>query len=355
MIILPFTGKIWSSIEGINMEKMDWMRRVKVFQKFSSVLLEKQTSWEQWAKQAKLHNPWFTEENVRNALLAIVHMLTKDKLEQMLAGIPITENRKKVGVIMAGNLPLVGFHDFMCILLSGNLVYAKVSAQDPVLIKILAEILLEIEPAFRERVFFVERMNDMDAVIATGSDNSAKYFNYYFSSIPHIIRKNRTSIGILNGTETKEDFIMLGKDIFMYFGLGCRNISKLYVPNDYHWIPFFEAIEVYHEAGNHHKYQNNYSYNKSVYLINSVKHFDNGFVLLTESQELVSPLGVIFYEPYADASDLKVKLSQWQDKIQVIASRASWYPQSIPFGCAQTPELWDYADGVNTLEFLATV
>ena len=323
------------------------------FVTLANELLNRKDNWGEWARLAKIYNPWFTELNVAYALSSIIDMLQVDNLNALLEGIKFEQKGKKIGVVMAGNLPLVGFHDFMCILLSGNQVYAKLSTQDPVLLKIVSDILFEIAPELKERVYFVEKLNGMDAVIATGSDNSAKYFNYYFSSIPHIIRKNRTSLAVLNGEETREELEELGNDIFTYYGLGCRNISKIYLPAGFPINKFFEAIEKFHDVGNHNKYQNNYSYNKSVYLINSITHLDNGFLLLTESTELVSPLGVLFYEYYSSLQELENNLLLWKDKIQVITSRQGWFPGSIKLGKAQRPEVGDFADGVNTLEFLA--
>ena len=320
------------------------------------MLVANKDQWKNWAQQAKQYNAWFTEESVENSLQGILEMLNINDLEKLFYRYNFHNANKKVGVIMAGNIPLVGFHDFMCILLSGNLVYAKVSSQDPFLIKKIAQMLEEINPVFKNKIFFVEKLNDVDAIIATGSDNSAKHFIHYFSHIPHIIRKNRSSIGILNGLESNEDFINLGKDIFTYYGLGCRNISKLYVPKGYSWNKFFEGIQIYEHIGNHHKYQNNYSYNKSVYLINSVIHLDNGFILLTEnSNEIISPLGVIFFEEYNTIHDLDNQITKYQEKLQVVVSKQAWYPKSVPFGKAQFPNIDDFADNVDTLEFLAKI
>lgn len=301
-------------------------------------------------------NPWFDERNVTNALNGIILLLNKDNLQDWLFVYdikPITP--KKVGVIMAGNIPMVGFHDFLCVLLAGHELYAKVSSEDSFLIKMLADRLTRLEPRFKEVIHFVDLLKEADAVIATGSDNTARYFEYYFAKKPHIIRKNRTSLGILAGNETATDFLDLGEDIFRYFGLGCRNVSKLFVPENYSFKSFFEAIEEFSYVLDHHKYQNNYDYNKSILLVNRSPHLDNGFVLLSESEQLVSPISVLFYQTYPDAAGLKNQLSAIQDKTQALVSAQGWYPGSIAFGQAQCPAVWDYADGVDTLAFLISL
>jgi hypothetical protein len=260
-----------------------------------------------------------------------------------------------VGVIMAGNIPMVGFHDFLSVLISGHILYAKLSSDDTFLIKMLAERLLKLETRFEKNILFMDLLKEADAVIATGSDNTARYFEYYFSKKPHIIRKNRTSLGILTGNETTADFLALGEDIFRYYGLGCRNVSKLMVPDNYSFDEFFKAIESYSYMLDHHKYQNNYDYNKSILLVNQSTHLDNGFLLLSESEQLVSPISVLYYQTYTNAPDLKNKLATIRDKIQVVVSSAGWYPDSIAFGQAQCPAVWDYADGVDTMAFLQSL
>ncbi len=254
---------------------------------------------------------------------------------------------KIVGIVMAGNIPMVGFHDLMCVLLSGHFAAIKISSQDSYLTVRLIGWLLDIEPKFRKSLEIRERLTNIDAVIATGSDNTARYFEFYFKDIPHIIRKNRSSVAILTGEETTEDFKALGKDLFWYFGLGCRNVSKLLVPKDYKFDPFFEAIQEFEEVGNHHKYRNNYDYNKSIYLVNGEPHLDNGFVLLRASEDLVSPISVIFKQEVEGEAEIKAFLDTHQEKIQCVVGKGY-----IPFGSAQLPLPWDYADHVDTLEFL---
>jgi hypothetical protein len=306
------------------------------------------------SRQAASKNNWFTEYNVKKALEGVIKQLDEQDLRHWIEkyNIGTSATPKKVGIVMAGNIPLVGFHDFLCVLLAGHEVYAKVSSQDPILPPFVGNMLLEIEPGFAPYIHFEERLNMAEVMIATGSDNSSRYFNYYFGKMPHIIRQNRTSVAVLTGKETSDDFCRLADDIFIYFGLGCRNVSKIYVPENYTFDKFYEAIEDRAGIREHHKYNNNYDYNKSIYLINSVPHLDNGFLILTENKSLVSPISVLYYERYQDESDLALRIQQNRQKIQCIVSKNAWYPQSLSFGEAQQPNVWDYADGVDTMAFL---
>lgn len=301
-------------------------------------------------------NPWFDAQNVTNALNGITYLLDKQNLQDWLFVYNMDKiSSKKIGVVMAGNIPMVGFHDFLSVLISGHTLYAKLSSEDTFLMKMLAQRLIQIEPRFATSIYFVEILKEADAVIATGSDNTARYFEYYFAKKPHIIRKNRTSLGILTGKETPAELKALGRDIFQYFGLGCRNVSKVLVPTGYTFDQFFQAIEFFQYIPAHHKYHNNYDYNKSILLVNRTPHFDNGFVLVTESEQMVSPISVLFYQQYADRNDLKAHITANQDKIQCVVSAESWFEHSLDFGQAQCPAVWDYADGVDTIAFLANL
>lgn len=302
---------------------------------------------------ARAENSWFTEDTIDLALEGLQHYLDETKLRQWTQGLPtVPATTKKIGVVMAGNIPLVGFHDFLTVLISGHILWAKLSSQDSFLLKYIAHILLEIEPRFQESLIFAERLNDVDAIIATGSDNSSRYFEYYFAKYPHIIRKNRTSVAVLNGEESEEELYALGQDVFQYYGLGCRNVSKLYIPTDYSLEPLMNAWQPYQSVLNHHKYHNNYDYIKSIYLVNGEPMYDTGFVLLRKSPDLVSPIATVFYEQYQHEAGLTQTLAAQQSKIQCIVSQNGRFPDSIPFGQAQQPELWDYADGVDTLAFV---
>lgn len=312
--------------------------------------------------KAYSQNHWFIPDFVTNALKAIgEEYLNEEKLRTWLNTYQLQSGQpdfvpKKIGVVMAGNIPAVGFHDLLSVLLSGHHLMAKLSTDDRVLMMFLIEKLIEIAPALAQRITLAERLNAADAYIATGSDNTARYFEYYFSKKPHLIRRNRTSVGILTGEETNEELMGLGRDVYSYFGLGCRNVSKIFVPTGYDFSKFYEAIEPQLDFfRNHHKYFNNYEYNKSVYLVNREPHLDNGFLMLRETDSLVSPISVLFFEYYTDANDLKSKLEAHSEKIQCIVSKEGHFPSSLPLGEAQKPSLYDYADGVDTMAFLTNL
>ncbi|MFY0652338.1 MAG: acyl-CoA reductase [Cyclobacteriaceae bacterium] len=293
-------------------------------------------------------NNWFTKENVIFALTGLLNYLKEESLSKWLNKYNIKNKMsKRVGVVMAGNIPMVGFHDLLTVLLSGHHIMVKMSSQDSVLIKYVIDTLIDIDPSFRDKISIVDRLNEADAFIGTGSDNSARYFKYYFGSKPHIIRKNRTAVAVLTGKETAEDIKTLGWDIFRYYGLGCRNVSKLLVPEDYDFQFFLDSLAEYDFIGDHHKYRNNYDYNKSIYLVNGEPHLDSGFLLLKESSDIVSPISVLFYEKYVDSGQLSVYLRENKEKIQCVVGDGY-----IPFGRAQQPGVEDYADGVDTMEFL---
>jgi hypothetical protein len=303
-----------------------------------------------WASRAKNENGWFTEDNVFLALDHISsHYLDEDLLVNYSSDMQ-PDVRKTVGVVAAGNIPLVGFHDLLSVVLSGHKALLKLSTSDSVLMKLMIDRLININPEIAQYITIADRLNSADAFIATGSDNSSRYFQHYFGTKPHIIRQNRSSVAILNGEESDRELRDLGNDIFFYFGLGCRNVSKLFVPEGYSFTRFFEAIEYWNTIHIHHKYSNNYDYNKSIYLVNGDTHLDNGFLLLKEDSNLVSPLGAVFYETYRDEADLNNKLEINSTKLQCIVGK-----DNIPFGQSQFPELNDFADGVNTMKFLATI
>lgn len=305
--------------------------------------------------RAETQNRWFTTRETSAALDAWQDLLTEANLISWLQGYGLDEvpNPKSIGIMMAGNVPAVGFHDLMAVLLVGHRACVKLSSSDSVVMKWLIDRLLEIEARFSISV--EEMLKSKDAYIATGSDNSARYFEYYFGKYPSIIRKNRTSVAILTGEESESDLKALGRDIFQYYGLGCRNVSKVYV-NDLGSIKMLlDAVEDFKYVAENHKYFNNYEYNKSIYLVNREPHLDNGFLLVRENEGLVSPISVIFYETYTDRLALENTLSTVSDKIQCILSKDAWYPSSISFGQAQCPALGDYADGVDTIAFLKSL
>ena len=260
------------------------------------------------------YNGWFSPENIERALKGLTVMLHESDLTEFAKQVNEPTNPKTVAVIMAGNIPAVGFHDMMCVLLSGHNILIKASSDDTALITFLAGMLIYFEPQFATRINFSDgKLTDFDAVIATGSNNTAKHFEYYFSKYPHIIRKNRNSIAVLDGNESKEQLIALGEDIFRYFGLGCRNVSKLFVPKGYSFDAFFEAIFEYQDVIHYEKYANNYDYNKAVFLMSNFKLLDNGFVTIKEDTSYSSPISSVFYEFYEDLDELQTQLKNDAD------------------------------------------
>ena len=307
--------------------------------------------------EQQIYNAWFTKENVKFVLKEWSRLLTTEKLTDWVAPyndkISQKNKVKNIGVIMAGNIPLVGMHDFISVLVCGYFFTGKLSSKDDLLPKLIAEILCDIEPAFSERITFADNFKiQPDAIIATGSNNSSRYFDYYFSKFPSIIRKTRNSVAVLHGNESDDDLWNLSEDIFRYFGLGCRNVSKVYVPEGYRFDRFFQIIEPWHTLYQHNKYANNYDYHQSVFLMNKIPFFDNGFLIVKKDSQIYSPLSVIFYEYYSDITILAAEIQAKADAIQCVVSNENKAFYSIPFGSSQKPELTEYADNINTLEFL---
>ena len=297
------------------------------------------------------YNGWFTKENVRKSLLELGNRLNESELQEWTARYSFSSNPKTIALIMAGNIPLVGFHDFLSVLISGNKSVCKLSSDDKTLLPALGKHLIEFVPELKNRIVFTTgRIGDVDAVIATGSDNSLKYFEQYFGKYPHIFRKNRTSVAIFKGDESEEEIKALGNDIFSYFGLGCRNVSHLIFPKGFQLNRFFEGVLSFGEIIHHNKYGNNYDYNKAVYLLNQHELLDNNFVLLRESEELFSPLSMLHYHFYESEQEVTDYIEKHKDQIQVVVGT-----DDFPFGSAQCPMLDDYADGVDVMKFLESL
>ncbi|MBI0398706.1 MAG: acyl-CoA reductase [Cytophagales bacterium] len=334
---------------------MDVNQRVTILASLGNHLqnLSGESKAELYAKMQNYNN-WFTPKQSAIALEGICRYLDYQQLTNWIEPYSIDNNSipKNIGIIMAGNIPGVGFHDLLCTLVAGHRARVKLGSSDNILIPWLVEQLKDLSPELAANISFEERLSGMDAYIATGSDNSARYFDYYFGKYPHIIRKNRTSVAILNGKESEADLELLAKDIFTYYGLGCRNVSKVFFSDISQIQDFMKAMEKVNEALEHHKYFNNYEYNKSKYLINSIPHYDNGHLLLVESKDLVSPISVIYYEIYESLTDLQESLAGLEGKIQCLVSKDGWFNESIALGSAQAPEVNDYADKVDTLKFL---
>ena len=303
---------------------------------------------------AEVLNPWFTKENIEKALNAWHKQLKVDMLNAWLHPYKLEEvsSPKKVLIIMAGNIPLVGFHDFLTVLVSGNKVVVKMSSTDNVLLNVLIEKLISIAPEFKESIAFIDDVKNrkFEAVIATGSDNSAQYFEYYFKGAKKIIRKNRRSVAVLDGSESAIELKGLAVDVFAYFGLGCRNVSKIFLPKGYDLNKLFEAFFPYSHVVDHKKYGNNYDYNKAIFLMGSNKLVENGFLLMKQDKSLLSPVAMLYYEYYDDVHTVAQFVEENAEKLQCVVSK-----KDIPFGNTQKPNLWDYADGVDTVEFLRTL
>lgn len=299
--------------------------------------------------QVHIYNGWFTPVAVKTAFLGISTWLNENDLTNWVESYPIREkNPKTIALIMAGNIPLVGFHDFIAVFLSGNKALIKLSSDDKHLLPALVNLLALFDPEIKDWVEIKDfKLAGFDAVIATGSNNSANYFHSYFGKYPHIIRQNRSSIAVLDGTETKEELEALGEDIFTFFGLGCRNVSQIWIPQDFDLNRLFEALFKFNQVVNHNKYANNYDYNKAVFLMNLENLLDNGFLLLKEDDQLTSPLGMLHYKRYTDLSEVDQFIQTNEDKIQVVIGH-----HYTPFGKSQQPGLSDFADGIDTLAFL---
>ncbi len=328
---------------------------IEALDKLSYFLSEESDEINSWIDSAKNTNTWFTQAEIKRALSAWSESLKREQVENWVSAYEIKEvEPKKIGLVLAGNIPMVGFHDVLTVLLSGHIAYIKLSSQDNVLIVKILEYLIKELPSVEKQIVYAERLNDVDAVIATGSNNTAQHFEQYFKSIPKIIRSNRNSIAVLNGNESFEDVQGLGFDIFSYYGQGCRNVSKLYLPKEYDITKLLDQLQAYEYVIDHHKYFNNYNYYKSIYLVNREEHLDTGYVMLRESKNLQAPLSVIYYERYDSIENLESSLNEIKDTIQCVVSNMNLNIESpiFKFGDSQCPALNDYADGVDTLQFL---
>lgn len=339
---------------------MNFNDRIKALSALGDEILSKPEWLEDKINAAYYENQWFTPENSWNALNTIGDKLLRESILRQWASDYKVEDKpaiKRIGLVLAGNIPLVGFHDVMTTFISGHKSMIKCSSKDSILMKAVIGRMVEQFPDSESYFEFSERLKDFDAVIATGSNNSARYFEQYFGKYPNIIRKNRSAVAVLDGTESKEDFVDLGKDIFNYFGLGCRNVSKLYVPEGY---VFDDMLGVLHDAykgmANHNKYRNNFDYNNALFLLNKVEFLMSGSLIITASKDITSRIATLHYEHYADQSELVNHLKEVDDQIQCIVTKSSLQGlDSFKFGEAQKPEITDYADGVDTLEFLISL
>jgi Acyl-CoA reductase (LuxC) len=302
------------------------------------------------------HNGWFTPEQVYFSIEQWAEALTEENVDNWLSNYNLDNvTPKTVALILAGNIPLVGFHDFLSVLVSGHKALVKLSSNDKYLLPFLAKYLIAVEPKLADRITFTGgKLEGFDAVIATGSNNTARYFEYYFKSVPNIIRKNRNSVAVLTGKESHEELVALGEDIFRYFGLGCRNVSKLFVPEGYDFTKFFEAMFIQKDVIYYEKYANNYDYNKAVFLMSNFKLLDNEFLTIKEDASYASPISSVFYEYYNSIEGITARLNAEHEQIQCIVGNSD-VKNSIPFGQTQKTGLLDYADNVDTISFLSKI
>lgn len=308
-------------------------------------------------KKTEMLNPWFQKKEIKKSLAAIATMIENNKINNWLSHYSITSNRiKNIGVIMPGNIPLAGFHDFLCVLCSGHIFQGKLSSADKYLLPFLSDLIIKFSPSLKNKIFFTKnRLKKFDAIIATGSNNTSYYFQYYFRNKPNIIRKNRGSVAVINGNETEEELDLLSNDVFQYFGLGCRSISKLYIPQNYDLDTLFKAFYKYKNIVFHSKYANNYNYNRSMFLMSNSIIIENGFIMLKEDKLISSPIAVLHYEYYTNINKLKRHLMDNKEDIQCVVSKITEIKNSIKPGNAQNPLLDEYADGVDTMMFLSSL
>lgn len=307
-------------------------------------------------EKAATDNPWFTKDNIKSSLAAIRDQyLNPSSLETLVDRYKIDDNisSKKVGLILAGNIPMVGFHDILCCFLAGHISLIKYSDKDRILIPFLIKKLLEADADSEAYFVAADKLTGYDAAIATGSNSTATHFRYYFGHVPHIIRQNRNSIAVLSGHETDQQLLALGQDIFSYFGLGCRNVSKIFVPDGYNLDRLFEVLEAYKEIIHHHKYKNNYDYNVALFLLNKENFLHNDMLILKASEQIISRIGSVHYQYYQDIGTLSDWIHQHESEIQcVVASMDIPGVERVDFGQAQCPSIDTYADGVDTMQFL---
>ena len=329
---------------------MNVQHRIKLLVRLGTYMLSEDEEWILARKKASAANSWFTPEFIDLSVQNIVReFLDEDNLISFVAMYRVPDENpapKKIGLVMAGNIPLVGFHDWLCIFLTGNIAVVKPSSKDEILFKNLIEKLASWDEEINNLVSFQVLLKDCDAYIATGSNNSGRYFDQYFAKYPHIIRRNRTSVAILTGDESKEELELLSDDIHLFFGLGCRNVTKIYVPKNYDFIPLIASFNKYAQFGDHHKYKNNYDYQLAIQLLNKQYYMTNGATLLIENESPFSPISQLNIEYYESVDGIPEKLGE-DGRIQCIVGR-----NHIPFGAAQSPTLTDYADGVDTMQFL---
>jgi len=332
---------------------MHLQQRINLLVKLGNYILSEDEPWKITKEKAFRTNAWFTPEFIDLACRNIgTDFLERDKLANWANQYDLPgENPDplNIGIIMAGNIPLVGFHDFLCAFISGHRQTIKLSSKDNILITHLVQQLYAWDASVQDFISFGEMLKGCDAYIATGSNNTARYFDYYFGKYSHIIRRNRTSVAILHGNESKDELEKLADDVYFYFGLGCRNVTKIYVPENYDFVPLLGAFRKFNYLADHNKYKNNYDYQLAILILNKKYYMTNESIILTENNSPFSPISVLHYEYYKDLHEVREMLNENKD-IQCVAGLGH-----TPFGQAQKPSLMDYADGADTLQFLHTL
>ena len=308
-------------------------------------------------KRTEFHNGWMTEENYRRSIRSIAEQwLTEKALQEWIGHYEIaheTSSVKTVGLVLAGNIPLVGWHDVLSVFTAGHRAQLKLSEKDAFVLPYLLKKMAAIDERTSSYFEIVDQLKGFEAVIATGSNNSARYFEAYFGKYPHIIRRNRNAVAVLSGKESEAELLALGDDIFTYFGLGCRNVSKLYLPQDYEFAPLLEALHEWRHLQNHSKYKNNFDYNHAKLTLNKQAFFSNGAIILREDDSLLSHIAGLYYSHYQVLPALEAELEARRDEIQLIAAQEGLLSLATKsFGEAQQPGLLDYADGVDTMSWL---
>lgn len=329
---------------------MTLQQRIELLVELGEYIKNNNEDWQLAKEQAVRANHWFIPEFVDTAATNIAHeLLDKEKLEQWAAQYQVPneiEYPRTVGLVMAGNIPMVGFHDMLCIFISGHHQVIKLSSKDDVLMRHLVRKMYEMEIVVQNHISFAETLKGCDAYIATGSNNTGRYFDYYFGKYPNIIRRNRTSVAVLDGDETTEDLQLLADDIQQYFGLGCRNVTKLYVPRGYNFEPLLEALNKYDYYNDLHKYRHNYDYQLALLMMGRKFYMTNGSILLQEAESLFTAVSQLHYESY-DSREIVLRLLKDNEAVQCVVGK-----DALPFGQSQKPTLNDYADGINTMQFL---
>jgi hypothetical protein len=332
---------------------MNLQQRIYLLTRLGHYILSDEPDWQSAKERAGQQNSWFIPQFIDLAAKNIgTQFLQKEKLENWAGSYrlpPVTDGPKTTGINMAGNIPLVGFHDFLSVFITGHKAKIKPSSKDDVLIKHLILKLCEWEKEINSLVQFEQMLKGCDAYIATGSNNTSRYFEYYFGKYPHIIRRNRTSIAILDGTESAGELELLADDVHLFFGMGCRNVTKIYVPEGYDFAPLLAAFSNYKFMADHHKYKNNYDYNLALHILNNNYYMTNGSLILFENKSFFSPVSQLHYEYYSAKNEISDKLKNNAD-LQCIIGHGY-----LSFGGAQCPSITDYADGVDTLKFLISL